>query len=377
MPPRITLPPLTRALLLALLALSTLNAILRTRMWTTLAQSQPPPPTASKLVATAANYLSSPSLAVPYLVLVPITSLRYPWTFLSAALVENNVVSLAISGGVLWVGGRYLERAWGSKGFAKFVFFVTVIPNILTFSFYATWHIITPTPEFPTPIQGLLALSASFLVALKQLTPDHTVSLFKGAIKLRIKHLPALFTLANIISGPLLGTETAFWLSLLGFFTSWIYLRFYRATDINASSAATGGQGATMTGDPSDAFSFASFFPDAFHPFLSPVCDAIYSALVQMKLCAPFSPESVEAGNARSRSEGLPSLLNGGGGGGRRAEAERRRALALKALDQRLNAAAAATGPGSGPGGASASASATTEERTAEDVVAAQGVQAT
>jgi hypothetical protein len=31
---------------------------------------------------------------------------------------------------------------------------------------------------------------------------------------------------------------------------------------------------------------------------------------------------------------------SGSGGGGKRAEAERRRALALKALDQRLNAAA-------------------------------------
>jgi hypothetical protein len=68
---------------------------------------------------------------------------------------------------------------------------------------------------------------------------------------------------------------------------------------------------------------------------------------VQLKLCTPFSDSAVETAteNAASRSEGgLPSLMNqsggGGGGGGKRAEAERRRALALKALDQRLNAAA-------------------------------------
>lgn len=45
--------------------------------------------------------------------------------------------------------------------------------------------------------------------------------------------------------------------------------------------------------------------------------------------------------NAASRSDSLPSASDQGGGAGRRAEAERRRALALRALDQRLNAAAA------------------------------------
>lgn len=101
-----------------------------------------------------------------------------------------------------------------------------------------------------------------------------------------------------------------------------------------------------MKGDASDTFAFVAFFPDAVHPFLAPVCDGIYHTLVQLKLCTPFSEEAIEAGNesAASRSEGLPSIMNGRGGGGRRAEAERRRALALKALDQRLNAAAANRG---------------------------------
>lgn len=102
-----------------------------------------------------------------------------------------------------------------------------------------------------------------------------------------------------------------------------------------------------MKGDASDTFSFVAFFPDAMHPALTPICDGIYNTLVQLKLCTPFSNEAIEVGNenAASRSEGgLPNIMNGRGGGGRRAEAERRRALALKALDQRLNAAAANRG---------------------------------
>lgn len=98
-----------------------------------------------------------------------------------------------------------------------------------------------------------------------------------------------------------------------------------------------------MKGDPSETFAFVSFFPDIFHPVLAPICDSVFDALVQLKLCAPFSDSAIETAteNAASRSEGgLPSIMNQGGGGGKRAEAERRRALALKALDQRLNAAA-------------------------------------
>ncbi len=182
--------------------------------------------------------------------------------------------------------------------------------------------------------------------------PEHTVSLFRGFISCRVKHFPALFVAANMLSGPLLGTDTAFWLALIGFLVSWVYLRFYRITEISTSSA-TGGEGTRMKGDASDTFSFVAFFPDALHPVLAPICDGVWNALVQMRVCTPFSDEAIEAGNenAATRNESLPSLMNGrGSAGGRRAEAERRRALALKALDQRLNAAAAGRGP-SAPGG--------------------------
>lgn len=150
--PRLNLPPLTRALLLTLLALSVLNAVLRTRKWTAslpTSTSTTTTPTTPSLVDKAANYLSSPSYAIPYLVLVPTASLRYPWTFLSASLVENNVLSLGISVAVLWFGGRYLERAWGSTEFGKFVLVVTAIPNVLSFCVYAIWHGVVEggTPE--------------------------------------------------------------------------------------------------------------------------------------------------------------------------------------------------------------------------------------
>jgi hypothetical protein len=92
--------------------------------------------------------------------------------------------------------------------------------------------------------------------------------------------------------------------------------------------------------------------------------------MVAFKLCTPFSEEAIDQSNeqASARAEGgLPSLMTGGRGGragGRREEAERRRALALKALDQRLNATAAARVP-EAPSSAPAVGTSTTESVTA------------
>lgn len=118
MPLRINLPPLTRGILLGLLLLSLLNASFSVR----------------SLIRVQ---------AVPALAIIPARSLKYPWTMLTAALVETNLVSFAISAITLFYGGRYLERAWTSQEFAKFVLFVTMIPNLLTFAVYCLWYTVT------------------------------------------------------------------------------------------------------------------------------------------------------------------------------------------------------------------------------------------
>lgn len=199
-----------------------------------------------------------------------------------------------------------------------------------------------------TSISGGIAIQAGFLVSFKQLVPEHTVSLFRSLIRIRVKHFPAIFLLANTISGIAFGTDTAMLLSWVGFMTSWTYLRFYRMSP-SLSSAATSTPGGALNpadmirGDASDTFAFAYFFPDVVHGPVSAAADAVYSALVALRVCSPFSADEVEQGNeqAAARGEGgaLPSLLNhtpGAGPGSTRQESERRRALALRALDQRL-----------------------------------------
>ena len=177
--------------------------------------------------------------------------------------------------------------------------------------------------------------------------PEHTVNFLK-VIRMRVKHFPAMFLLANTFSGLVLGTETALFLAWLGFLVSWTYLRFYRSSPV--LSTATGGESASVKGDASDTFAFAYFFPEVSHPFIEPIASAVYNLLITLRICTPFSAEDIDASNesATARAEGgLPSIMSGRGSG-RREEAERRRALALAALDQRLNAAASRGSPGNG-----------------------------
>lgn len=338
------LPPLTRALIVALATFSIINAAVRYSLWA----PQHAAPWSDRLYH------------VPYLTIVPASSLLYPWVFLTATLVEQNIVGLLVTAVTLFYGGRYLERAWGSREYTKFILLAALLPNASAFVAYLLLYTVTRDPALRCPapsriappsllthssatsINGGIAIQAGFLVAFKQLVPEHTVTIAKGLVQIRVKHFPAVFLLANTISGILLGTDTAMILSWIGFLTSWTYLRFYR---LSPSLSATTGEGSSIRGDASDTFAFAYFFPDVVHVPVALAADRVYDLLVVLRLCSAFTDEDVQEGNEQASARGqgtLPRLLNAPRGSkaeGRREEAERRRALALRALDERLQSA--------------------------------------
>ncbi|KAJ5564539.1 hypothetical protein N7513_000781 [Penicillium frequentans] len=328
MPVRVNIPPATRFFLVSLLALSLLYNIARWR----------------ELDYTPNGNQTNP--IIPYLTLVPSQFFYYPWTLATATLVEQNIFTVLLNAATIFYGGKYLERAWGSREFSKFIVAVTVIPNVAIIPIYLLWGALPGDHNRSlTQICGGVAIQASFLVAFKQLVPEHTVAIFKGLIKMRVKHFPALFLLLNTLSGILIGTDTAAILSWLGLLTSWTYLRFYKQQpDLTGTSS----NGLGIKGDASETFAFACLFPDVMQPPIAFVADQIYTLLVTVKILKPFSEDDIASGNQQvlARGEaGLPTLLSsragGGGSRGKREEAERRRALALKALDQRLQTAAA------------------------------------
>jgi membrane associated rhomboid family serine protease len=332
---RISLPPITRSLLVLHLAFTLLFHAFNT---------QP---------------RSKPDVN-DCIALTPQLAFFHPWTLVTAVFAETSVFTLLLATTTVFFGGKYLERAWGAKEFGKFVLVVTVLPNLIAtvlylaaFAFvrrvdsrYGPAHTLAPVADgcrFPV-LQGSIALQAAFLVAFKQLVPEHTVTILKGLIKIRVKHFTAIFLVVNTISGVFYFTTGPAVLSWLGFFASWTYLRFYKP---QPDLTGTGSGAGTARGDASDTFAFAYFWPDVVHAPIALGADKVFNLLVLLQICTPFSQEEIESSNqdANARSEGgLPNIMNPGprrGGGGKREDTERRRALALKALDQRLQAATA------------------------------------
>jgi membrane associated rhomboid family serine protease len=114
---RINVPPLTRVLLVVLACFTLLNSLLA---------ENPTPLSLFTRIGHGWRYLS----------LVPRQWYYAPWTFLTAAAVEQNIFGLLVTGVALLFGGRYLERAWGLPEFAKFMLIVCMIPNILVWAVY-------------------------------------------------------------------------------------------------------------------------------------------------------------------------------------------------------------------------------------------------
>lgn len=115
---RMNVPPLTRILLAVLLVISSTYQIIRFTN-------------------------STASDTWDFLSLVPQRSVFYPWVFFTATFAERNVLALIIAGGTVLYGGKYLERAWDTREFAKFVLVVTVLPNLMASLTYVLWFAIS------------------------------------------------------------------------------------------------------------------------------------------------------------------------------------------------------------------------------------------
>ena len=126
---RLNLPPSTRVFLSCLVGLSFLYNVARWRLYTL----------ASARGLDKPHVVSPSDLVVPYMTVVPSSFLFYPWTLFSATFVEQNIFTLVLNAATLLYGGKYLERAWGSFEFSKFIVVVALIPNIVSLLIYLTW----------------------------------------------------------------------------------------------------------------------------------------------------------------------------------------------------------------------------------------------
>ncbi|KAK1925279.1 eukaryotic integral membrane protein-domain-containing protein [Papiliotrema laurentii] len=262
-------------------------------------------------------------LNIPWLVLVPGVSWKYPWVLLTSGFVELSIVELVVSAITLPLACRYLERIWSARELVRFVIVTIVGSNVIAFGFsWLTYLVLGQMDAFEgLPYHGLSGLQVGFLVAFTQLIPEHQVQLF-GRLKVRVKTLPGLYLLLSNVLVVLLG-PSPYILVQFGFFVAWVYLRFFKLSEDGLSR-----------GDRSETFAFQYWFPPPVRPYISKAANFVYSLAVRFKV--------VQAWDDAPSTGGSYAMLPGPGGA--RAEAERRRALALKALDARLASGSPAPG---------------------------------
>ena len=112
---RINIPPLTRVLLAVLVVVSVTHQLTR------------------QFVGGRPEFFA----------LIPQLTIFYPWVYVTATFAEQNLITLLIAGATVLYGGKYLERAWGSTEFGKFVLLVVLAPNVTATIIYVAWYAIT------------------------------------------------------------------------------------------------------------------------------------------------------------------------------------------------------------------------------------------
>ena len=152
----------------------------------------------------------------------------------------------------------------------------------------------------------------------------------RGLVSMRVPRFPLTYIgIIGFLMMTPIQPSFGLMLAIYGFLVSWAYLRFYKPVFPDLDSS----QPTSLRGDASETFAFAEFFPAAVKPIIATLSDQLWQLMLATRLCAPRFPQGP------SSTHDSHGLLHRGAPGSARAEAERRRALALKALDQRLNAA--------------------------------------
>ncbi|KAG9447570.1 hypothetical protein H6P81_013698 [Aristolochia fimbriata] len=249
--------------------------------------------------------------ALSYLALIPARTIPFAWNLITAGYIEQSLLEVVVSViGLLFIG-RLLEPIWGSKEFFKFILVVNFLTSVCIFITAIALYYITRLESFLyTPLSGFHGVLSGFLVGIKQITPDQEL----GVLKIKAKWIPSLVVLASVVVSFLAPDPVTYLPNVIfGTYMGWIYLRYFQ----NRPETH-------LRGDPSDEFSFSSFFPEFFRPVLDPVATLFHRM---------FCRRSDVSSEAEGRSLGGTSLP-----GSDPIEASRRRERGARALEERLAA---------------------------------------
>ncbi|KAL5196581.1 hypothetical protein ABZP36_000093 [Zizania latifolia] len=248
--------------------------------------------------------------AVTYLALIPGRTIPFAWNLITGGYVELTIPGVIISIIGLLLFGKLLEPLWGSKELSKFIFVVNFSASLCVFITAIAMYYITEEENYLyAPLSGFYGVLSGLLVGIKQLMPDQELNIF--VLKIKGKWTPSLVALISIVVSFFVKELVTYLPVILsGIYMSWIYLRYFQ------KRLETG-----LKGDPSEEFSFSSFFPEFIRPVLDPIASIFHKLL-----CG-----RTDRADARGQTLDTTPLP-----GSDSIEANRRRERGQRALEQRL-----------------------------------------
>ncbi|EGC37228.1 hypothetical protein DICPUDRAFT_97329 [Dictyostelium purpureum] len=239
----------------------------------------------------------------------------FVWTLFTAGLYDTNFLNGIINIILLLYIGKHLEPIWGSKEFIKFIAIVNFFSGVCSFFFFIFLYIFSNVfYAYETNVCGFSGVIIGFSVAAKQLIPEQELALL--FLKVRAKWLPSIFILIRLVLFLFVGfSDKSFTLVLFGVLVAWVYLRFYQLK---------GG----VKGDLNESFSFATFFPEPIQPPIKTFSNIVFKILCKFSICENRSILPTTQNSSFSNDQ---NNLNYSA-----ADMDRRRALAVKALEQRM-----------------------------------------
>lgn len=251
-------------------------------------------------------------LYVPFLTFIPTLSplLVRPWVLVTAGLIEDSLVLLGFTLMAVFNLGRFLEGLWGLQEFLRFVMTVLVLSNLAIYLYYSFKTAIfgAGTAVPPVVISGVAVVMA-LLVAVKQRISDHYVILFRGSLRIKVTYLPFILLVALGFLYVVSDNYKITWLlALVGFATSWVYLRYFKSSSnerqsyllpftlrrANAGVPPVPLAAPTLTfdnnlsrGDRSDLFALATFFPGPIASVVLLVSNGVFRFMIKRKWVDP------------------------------------------------------------------------------------------
>uniref|UniRef100_J3LNW9 Peptidase S54 rhomboid domain-containing protein n=1 Tax=Oryza brachyantha TaxID=4533 RepID=J3LNW9_ORYBR len=246
---------------------------------------------------------------VTYLALIPSRTIPFAWNLVTSGYIEQTIPGVIVSISGLLILGKVLEPLWGAKELLKFIFVINLSTSACVFVTAIVLYYITQQESYLyTPVSGFYGVLSGFLVGIKQILPDQEINLF--LLNIKAKWVPSLIALISV-SVSFFMKESMPYISIIlfGIYMSWIYLRYFQKR-----------LEAGLKGDPSDEFSFSSFFPGFLRPVLDPIASVFHTLVC----------------GRSERSEANDQTLDGLLPDSYSVEANRRRERGQRALEQRL-----------------------------------------